>query len=33
MFTVSSTDAAGNTGEDEFTWNVNNQSATAPGRQ
>jgi hypothetical protein len=32
-FTVTSTDAAGNTGEDGFTWNVNNPSATAPGRQ
>jgi hypothetical protein len=34
QFTVRSTDAAGNTGEDEFTWTVNNPSAAAaPGRQ
>jgi dipeptidyl aminopeptidase/acylaminoacyl peptidase len=32
-FTVRSTDAAGNTGEDEFTWTVRNPSAAAPGRQ
>ncbi len=33
--TVRATDAAGNTGEDQFTWNVNNPSAAvgAPGRQ
>jgi hypothetical protein len=31
--TVRATDAAGNTGEDQFTWNVNNPSASAPGRQ
>jgi hypothetical protein len=30
---VRATDAAGNTGEDEFTWTVNNPSAAAPGRQ
>jgi hypothetical protein len=34
QFTVRSTDAAGNTGEDQFTLNVNNPSAaTAPGWQ
>jgi hypothetical protein len=33
QFNVRSTDAAGNTGEDGFTWNVNNPSAAAPGRQ
>lgn len=34
QFTVRVTDAADNTGEDEFTWTVNNPSAaTAPGRQ
>jgi TolB protein len=27
------TDEAGNTGEDEFTWTVNNPSAAAPGRE
>jgi hypothetical protein len=32
-FTVRSTDAAGNTGEDQFTWTVRNPSAAAPGRQ
>jgi hypothetical protein len=32
-FTVRSTDAAGNTGEDQFTWTVNNPAAAAPGRQ
>jgi hypothetical protein len=35
-FTVRATDAAGNTGEDEFTWNVNNPAssgAAPPGRQ
>jgi hypothetical protein len=33
QFTVRSTDAADNTGEDEFTWTINNPSAAAPGRQ
>jgi dipeptidyl aminopeptidase/acylaminoacyl peptidase len=32
-FTVRSTDAAGNRGEDEFTWTVRDPSAAAPGRQ
>jgi hypothetical protein len=32
QFTVRVTDAAGNTGEDQITWTVNNPSA-APGRQ
>ena len=32
-FIVRSTDAAGNTGEDEFSWTVGNPSAAAPGRQ
>jgi hypothetical protein len=31
--TVRSTDTAGNTGEHQFTWTVNNPSASAPGRQ
>jgi hypothetical protein len=31
--TVRATDAAGNTGEDQFTWTVSNPSAAAPGRQ
>jgi hypothetical protein len=31
--TVRATDAAGNTGEDQFTWTVGNPSARAPGRQ
>jgi hypothetical protein len=34
QFTVRSTDAADNTGEDQFTWTANNPSAAAaPGRQ
>jgi hypothetical protein len=33
QFTVRSTDAAGNTGEDSFTWTINDPSAAAPGRQ
>jgi hypothetical protein len=33
QFTVRATDAAGNTGEDEFTWIVRNPSVVAPGRQ
>jgi hypothetical protein len=35
QFTVRATDAAGNTGEDQFTWTVNNPSVAvgAPGRQ
>jgi hypothetical protein len=32
-FTVRSTDAADNIGEDQFTWTVRNPSAAAPGRQ
>ncbi len=31
--TVRATDEAGNTGEDHFTWTINNPSAVAPGRQ
>jgi hypothetical protein len=32
-FIVRATDAAGNRGEDEFTWTVRDPSAAAPGRQ
>lgn len=32
-FTVRATDAAGNTGEDEFTWTIRDLSSRAPGRQ
>lgn len=33
VFTVRSTDSAGNEGEDQFTWTVRDPSAAAPGRQ
>ena len=33
QFTVRAIDAAGNIGEDQFTWTVRNPSAAAPGRQ
>jgi dipeptidyl aminopeptidase/acylaminoacyl peptidase len=33
QFTVRVTDAAGNTGEDQFTWTIRDPSAAAPGRQ
>jgi hypothetical protein len=32
-FTIRATDAAGNTGEDEFTWTIRDPSSAAPGRQ